>query len=358
MSWNQMVGHRDIIDRFARLVARDKLASTFLFVGPEGVGKRLFAEGLAEALLCQRREAGAFAACGQCPSCIQVRSRSHPDVLRVEKPDDKNVLPIELFVGDREHRAEEGLCRDIRLKPTAGSRKIAIIDDADYLNQESANVLLKTLEEPPPKSVIILIGTSPQRQLPTILSRCQLVSFSPLTADEIAEVLGRMTDLETTVPLAELSAASMGSIKVARRLADQAVFEFRTNWLDQLATLDPGQDEFGTTIVKFSENNTKEAAEKRENLYFVADIAIHFYRQLLAELLGQPFVADLPLRDATKAAALLWQPSLDLIGRSIERLCDFQSHIEANANAANAVDPLLADLRRLALGRRALLPQG
>jgi DNA polymerase III subunit delta' len=357
MSWSNMIGHREIIERFARLVARDKLASTFLFVGPEGIGKRLFAEGLAEVLLCQRREAGSFAACGQCPSCIQVRSQSHPDVLRVEKPEDKNVLPIELFVGDREHRAEEGLCRDIRLKPTAGSRKIAIIDDADYLNQESANVLLKTLEEPPPRAVIILIGTSPQRQLPTILSRCQLVSFSPLMPEEVALILERMTDLETTIPLTELSAASMGSIKIARKLADPTVFEFRTNWLEQLATLDPGQDEFGASIVKFSESNTKEAAEKRENLYFVADLAIHFYRQLLARILVQPFTADSALKAATEAAAARWQASLSLLGRSIERLCDFQARVEANANAANAVDPLLSDLRRLARGHRALLPQ-
>ena len=75
----------------------------------------------------------------------------------------------------------EGLCHDIALKPFRGGRKIAIIDDADYLNQEGANCLLKTLEEPPEKSVIILIGTSQQRQLPTIRSRCQIVRFAPLS---------------------------------------------------------------------------------------------------------------------------------------------------------------------------------
>ena len=70
-----------------------------------------------------------------------------------------------LFIGDREHRRQEGLCHDIGLKPYMGGRKIAIIDDADYLNAEGANCLLKTLEEPPPRSVLILIGTSPAKQL-------------------------------------------------------------------------------------------------------------------------------------------------------------------------------------------------
>ena len=83
----------------------------------------------------------------------------------------------------------EGLCYDIALKPYSGRRKVAIIDDADYLNKEGANCLLKTLEEPPPKSLLILIGTSEQRQLPTIRSRCQIVRFQPLPEQDVAELL-------------------------------------------------------------------------------------------------------------------------------------------------------------------------
>ncbi len=72
----------------------------------------------------------------------------------------------------------EGLCHDIALKPFMGGRKVAIIDDADDLNEEGANCLLKTLEEPPPHSVLILIGTSAERQLPTIRSRARRFVFS------------------------------------------------------------------------------------------------------------------------------------------------------------------------------------
>ncbi|MEZ6093285.1 MAG: hypothetical protein R3C03_03460 [Pirellulaceae bacterium] len=137
MIWEKLVGHDSQKESFQKRVARGNLASTFLFVGLEGIGKRMFAEGLAEALLCHNSNPKVLAACGKCPGCVQVQTGNHPDLLQVQRPAEKNVLPIELFVGDREHRSDEGLCRDIRMKPSrAGSRKIAIIDDADYLNQE------------------------------------------------------------------------------------------------------------------------------------------------------------------------------------------------------------------------------
>lgn len=351
MIWESMIGHREQMRRFARMAQRQKIPSTFLFAGPEGIGKRLFAHGLAEFLLCPHRDADAPAACGRCLSCRQVQSLNHPDLLIVEKPADKNALPIELFVGDREHRSQTGLCRDIRVKPQTGSRRFAIIDDADYLNIESANVLLKTLEEPPPHAIIILIGTSPQRQLSTILSRSQLIKFSPLSPDELTKLLERNTSLESPIAKADLAQAASGSIKVAYQLADPKVYEFRQTWLEQLSSLDPGQEDFAAAIIKFAETGAKEAAAKRENLYFVGDQGIAFYRQLLNRLTGLPLEGDAILREAVENAAGRWTQPATQIGWAIERLTDFQSHIELNANPQNAVEPLLADLRRIALGR-------
>lgn len=355
MIWEKMVGHRDQMRRFGRMLERNKLPSTFLFVGPEGIGKRLFAEGLAEFLLCPNRDLANLAPCGRCPSCQQVQSLNHPDLLIVQKPDDKNVLPIELFVGDREHRSQTGMCREIRVKPHEGSRKFAIIDDADYLNTESANVLLKTLEEPPPGAVIVLIGTSPQRQLPTILSRSQLVPFSTLTSNELWELLQRDSEFESPAPLEELAKAAAGSIKIAKLLADPKVYDFRSVWLEQLGTCDPGQNDFAAEIVKFSGAGNKEGAEKRETLYFIADQGLIFYRQLLNRLTGNEVEGDENLLNAVNAAAESWSQSPAKIAHAIERLTDFQSHIEMNANAQNAVEPLLVDLRRISTGRDLLV---
>jgi len=113
------------------------------------------------------------------PRACKSRPKTHPDFYIVEKPADKSSIPLALFVGDDDHRMREGLCHDIGLKPFMGGRKVAIIDDADHLNEEGANCLLKTLEEPPPCSVLILIGTSADKQLPTIRSRCQTIRLVP-----------------------------------------------------------------------------------------------------------------------------------------------------------------------------------
>src|SRR5256885_12928292 len=180
MSWQSIRGHDRVVEKFRRGLAKGRLASTFLFVGPPGIGKRTFALKLAQALLCEKVVPEALAPCGECPSCRQVQSLNHPDIEIVTKPADNAFIPLEALIGDAEHRMRAGLCYNIALKPYSGRRKVAIIDDADYLNKEGANCLLKTLEEPPPQSVPILIGTSEQRQLPTIRSRCQIVRFQSL----------------------------------------------------------------------------------------------------------------------------------------------------------------------------------
>jgi len=189
MTWHGVEGHDDVVEQFRRALQRRRLASSFLFAGPEGIGKRTFALTLARALLCRNRPEEMLDPCGECPACAQVLAGTHPDLEQVAKPKDRAFIPLELLIGDKEHRGREGLCHNISLKPYMGGRKIAIIDDADHLNPEGANCLLKTLEEPPPKSVLILIGTSPAKQLPTIRSRCQLIRFRPLPADVVAELL-------------------------------------------------------------------------------------------------------------------------------------------------------------------------
>ncbi|MEX2186270.1 MAG: AAA family ATPase, partial [Pirellulales bacterium] len=166
MPWQGLQGHDEVADRFRRILARGRLASTFLFVGPDGIGKRTFAMKLAQALLCAERPEADLDPCGRCESCVQATAGTHPDILTIAKPAEKSELPVALFIGTKEKRMQEGLCHDLSLKPFFGRRRVAVIDDADYLNEEGANCLLKTLEEPPPRSLLILVGTSLERQLP------------------------------------------------------------------------------------------------------------------------------------------------------------------------------------------------
>ena len=122
---------------------------------------------------------------------------------------------------------QEGLLYNISRKPYSGRRKVAIIDDADYLNKEGANCLLKTLEEPPPKSLLILLGTSEQRQLPTIRSRCQIVRFQPLAESDVAELLVERGLCGDPATARRAAARSGGSLQLAQLWCDEQMAEFR-----------------------------------------------------------------------------------------------------------------------------------
>src|SRR5262249_51584554 len=194
MSWNRLVGHDEIADRFRRALAEGRFAHTFLFVGPEGIGKRSFALALARALLCQQRAAELLDPCGQCPSCVQALAGTNPDLILVGRPAGKSDIPVGVLKGDDTYPVEQSLLFNLGLRPFYGGRKVAILDDADFLNITGANCLLKTLEEPPPASLLVLISTSAEKQLPTIRSRAQLVRFRPLTEEQVAKLLvGRQT---------------------------------------------------------------------------------------------------------------------------------------------------------------------
>ncbi len=189
MSWLGIEGHDEIVARFQRAIQSGRIASTFLFLGPAGIGKRMFAERLAMTLQCSRNAPERMEPCGECLSCRQALEGKHPDILHVVKPEERAFIPIDLFIGPKEARRQVGLCAELAKKPVYEKRKIAIIDDADFLNIEGANAMLKTLEEPPKNSIIILIGTSTARQLPTIRSRCQIVRFAPLETEIVERIL-------------------------------------------------------------------------------------------------------------------------------------------------------------------------
>jgi DNA polymerase-3 subunit delta' len=356
MPFTDLLNHQSAIERFQRSVKNGRLASTYLFLGKEGIGKRTFAMKLAEALLCER-PVGVLQACGICSACQQVQAQSHPDLILVSKPADKSIIPLELFIGGDEHRRQEGLIHDLGLKPFRGGRKIAIIDDADFMNQEGANSLLKTLEEPPAHSLLILIGTSEQRQLKTIVSRSQIVRFQPLSEDQVSCLLQQI-NLESTVPENQLAKTAEGSISRALKLADPELFEFRVKLLDQLSSGDPGKAGFVKTMQIFVEAAGTEGALKRDRLHFLADLAISFFRYCYLQIAGvveRPLGDDATLRySSILMAGLSNMPilnALEICADMIDRTVDLQFQVYANVSAVNAIDAWLIQLGRIYRGR-------
>lgn len=345
-----LVGHDAIFDRFRRALRMGRLASTFLFVGPAGVGKRLVANRIAQCLLCERTRDEDLDACGECHSCLMFAAGTHPDFIVVSKPDDRATIPVELFLGDREHRMQEGLCHDISLKPFYGGRKIAIIDDADYLNAEGANCLLKTLEEPPPRSLLILIGASEQKQLPTIRSRCQTVRFRPLPDDVLQRLLLEQKIAETPAEAASLAALAGGSLQRAAELADSELREFRRKLLAELPPQAISSVALAREVAKFVDQAGKEAPPRRVRLRLLLGFAADYYRQIMTCLAGGPLVGDDLLRKAVQSILPRWGGTDETAADCVETCLTYEGHVDANANLTTLVEcwiDELADKTRL-----------
>lgn len=165
-----VLGHQETIKKMVESFESGKPGQTFLFVGPSGIGKKLTAMGLAQALLCPSSKSG----CGKCPSCFRISNGNH-EGLKVVSPSGANI---------KIEQAKEVL-EFLSLRSLSGNRVI-IIDQAQALNPQAANSLLKTLEEPPEGTFFFLIAPSVAGILPTIRSRSRIVQFRPLTQEDLA----------------------------------------------------------------------------------------------------------------------------------------------------------------------------
>lgn len=331
--WLDIRGHDDVAERFRRLLAKGRLASTYLFVGPEGIGKRHFALGLAQCLLCTQWADRLLDRCGQCDSCRLFAAGNHPDLDVVQRREDRQELTLDLFIGDRDHRNQEGLCHRLALAPSLGSRRIAIIDEADYLNEESANALLKMLEEPPRRALILLIGTTANRQLPTIRSRCQIVRFRPLAREDLVELLLEEGTAKSRDQAMQLADAADGSLAAARELADEALLAFRSRldaWLSA-----PRLDSVAASraVREFVESAGTEARLRRARLRALLSFAAEYYRAHLRSLSG-----------CTAASATGDATAIDACLRRLDRCLNAILQLERYANQSLLIDCWLDDL--------------
>jgi DNA polymerase-3 subunit delta' len=271
------------VDQFDQVVKRGRLAHAYLFTGPAGIGKRLFAGELAKALLCEAPPSDKLEACDACDACHQVTAGTHPDFFTANRPEDKQEFPIEVV---RE------LCKDLSLKPARGGYKVAILDDAEDLNEESSNCFLKTLEEPPPRSLLILISNQPERQLSTIISRCQVVPFAPLPSGLVAELL-RAQGVDDEGLLERVVRLSGGSPGQAQALADPALWEFRRALLAGLTQPRPDTVTLALQWTQFVEDAGKEGPVRRRRAVQVLQLLVEFLREgLRFSVGGTPDLVD------------------------------------------------------------------
>ncbi len=191
--FDQLTGNERVKQLLRRMLESGRVPGALLFTGEEGVGKKLFALEIARALNCRTPQG--VEGCGKCPACLRMSRFNFPqsqdldDWKKIFWTDHGDVgmvvAPKRLLLVDQMRDIE----REANFRPFEGRARVFLVDDADKLNDQSANALLKTLEEPPPTSHIILITSRPAMLLPTVRSRCQTIRFSPLTTAEIEQHL-------------------------------------------------------------------------------------------------------------------------------------------------------------------------
>lgn len=235
MSFREVVGHRRLLGLLARSAARETLPPSLMFAGPEGVGKRRAAIALAQLLNCLavdevRLKADTAApeplgddpsglpidACGRCAACRRIARGMHPDVLVME-PGDTGAIKIEQV---RE------LLGHVGYRPFEGRRRVVIIDEADAMGSDAQDALLKSLEEPPPGTMFVLITSRPDALLATVRSRCSRLRFGPLGAAEVAAVLTGEHGYAESEARA-VAATADGSVGCALRVASAEFVEAR-----------------------------------------------------------------------------------------------------------------------------------
>jgi len=228
MPFECILGQDQPVQILRKSIEKETLAHAYLFYGPEGVGKKLAAIELAKALNCLS-PAGA---CAGCESCRKIEARIHPDFFLVE-PEKRTPASREAVI--RIERIRE-LQKKLAYMPYEGRNKVALIDGAEWMNPQAANTLLKTLEEPPRATILVLTAVNPFQLLPTLVSRCQGIRFGRLPAEVILTILEK--DLEDDIAHLRLRAErAEGSVARALELNEERVEagEQRENLLDLIA---------------------------------------------------------------------------------------------------------------------------
>ena len=209
--FQDIVGHKQIIEHLKNAEKLNKVSHAYIFSGEKGSGKKLLASRFAELLQC---EGEGEKPCGKCRSCRQAESGNHPDIIRIthEKPNTISVDDI-----------REQLVGDVQIKPYQSKYKIYIVPDAEKMNVQAQNALLKTIEEPPAYAVILFLTTNASSFLPTILSRCVVLNMKPVPDQEVRKYL--MEHVEVPDYQADIAVAfAHGNIGKAVKLATSEYF--------------------------------------------------------------------------------------------------------------------------------------
>lgn len=278
MPLKDIIGHEPALLAIRTALSGARPGQAFLFAGPDGVGKFLAAFEVARLMLCENPADGGADACGACRACRQAEHGNHLDLHIVQADEGKRFIALQQV---------QDLCGQYALRPH-GERRIAVVRDADRMTGEAANALLKTLEEPPPWGMLILTASRPSGLPETILSRCQMLRFAPLSREDAGRILRERLGWEAQD--AEFAAAFCdGALGLAVQLREAGGAELRDFLADRLGRL-TSQDNFEMASEALARTadlgRTLEA--QRQGLRLVLRLILRYYRDILAVQHGLP----------------------------------------------------------------------
>jgi DNA polymerase-3 subunit delta' len=317
MPYSAIVGHAQQISILTRARSQERLAHAYLFAGPAGVGKRQVALALSQSLLC-REGTG----CGHCPACQKVDSGNHPDLHLLDGRD--GAIKIEHI---------RLVQQQLALRPLEGDYRICLIDGAEEMTPAAANALLKTLEEPLPDTLLVLISEQPEKLLPTILSRCQQLPFKRLPRPQLEKILQQELELEND-QVAVLAALSDGSLNKALGRNNQLYLENRSELIQSLSALNTNSI---IPVFAFAED----LAAQKELLPEILGIFQAFYRDILLLQLGRTEreLVNLDLLEQLQEHSRTF--STDSLLRKLEALEAARYHLQRNVNRQLAMAVML-----------------
>jgi len=218
------IGHDRALHYLSEGLRTDRLSPSLLFVGPDGVGKRSTALELAKCYACENPKAGKdLPRCGACAACRRIEDGNHLDVFVLNRASQAAVLNEKVEAQNAvKIEAVRHVDKFLRLRPAESQRRIAIIDDAQKMTNESANALLKILEEPPPQAMLILCAVDEHALPSTIRSRCAVLYFRPVAEGTLAAWLEKTFAMEAE-RAAEVADRSGGSFARAIELKEEEV---------------------------------------------------------------------------------------------------------------------------------------
>lgn len=205
MNFKEIIGNYEIKEQLNKIIESNNILHSYLFLGQEGIGKKIIARQFAKMILCQEENKP----CNCCKSCLEFENNNHPDFMQIDIEEDSKELKIGQIRYIQEKIAE---------KPILSNRKVYIINDSEFMNKEAQNCLLKTLEEPPEYATIILISSNDIKLFNTVKSRCIKFQFNNIKDNEIEKYLKEKNLISD--PTGNMILACGGSIGKAERLVN------------------------------------------------------------------------------------------------------------------------------------------